>query len=1170
MTAAATGGNPYPGPRPFEFGERPLFFGRDAEIADLTSLVTAHRLLLIYAMSGAGKTSLLNAGLTPSLEGQGFWVLPPARVRGLLPQGLDASQVVNIYMLNTLMGLRQESVDPRSLVATTLAEFLATGDHPKDDQSFVKPPVIVFDQFEELFSFYPERWTDREGFFRQVAAALDADPLLRAVLVMREDYVASLDPFAHLLPGRLDARFRLERLRHAAACAAVEGPLRGTSRSFAPGVAANLVDQLLAIRVESADGRTVDVPGEFVEPVQLQIACQSLWSELPADVTTITSEHLRTFGDVSQALREFYERMLTRTANEAGVPEGDLRAWFDRHLITQAGTRGTVFRGPDATEGIPNRAVDLLENHHLIRAELRAGARWYELTHDRFIRPIQASNEAWRQRVKVSQLQGQMQANLRKFRFALVILALAGLAIIAYSQWSARRQVESHELAARSLLRISIDPEESLCLAVRAGELDRSATGDPAIEDALRQALREFRMRAISTSSEQTWVRAAAFSPDGKRLVSAGFDVATNDTVTRVWDLATAETRSLHAAGSDVAGVFFNATTAAVLTKTLDTARLLDATTGRVLLELHGDDGFVNRGAFNADGTLLVTAGLDGTARVWNLATGALVQQLPRESRSLNVALFSPDGTRIVMGGENARAVIWDVRSSRSVTTLIGHTDAILDAAFSADEKFIVTASRDQTLRVWDANTGRALSELRGHSAAVTSAAFSPDGRMILSASEDSTARTWLARTGTAVAVLRGHQGSVARAAFNGDGQRAVTVSDDGTTRVWDVSEGQTASLQAHTMAVNALDFNADGTRFVTASDDGSARIWETRTGMRQGEVGDHTHAVASAQFSPDGTVVATGSLSLPVQLWDARTYRPLASLDHLDAQGDQVTKPIFSPDGRWILTFNVGASAKLWDSQSHQRIAELKGDPAHQDAAQTVVRAAFSPDGSRVTTVVSRDRRAYVFDPRAPQTVVTLPTGTAEGHSDYVTDAGFNPDGSQVVTASADKTARVWDARTGTDRMAPLQHLGYVTSAAFTLDGARIVTGSADQIVRVWSASRSDRPIELRGHTAGVSSVTFPAQAAARGADPSLANLVLTTSQDGSARVWDMTTGSSVMVLPGRAGQVAAAISPDGRTLVTGREEGLVQIYACELCQSRAGLLRLARSRFTRACASR
>ena len=914
----------------------------------------------------------------------------------------------------------------------------------------------------------------------------------------------------------------------------------------------------------------MDVPGEFVEPVQLQIACQSLWSELPADVTTITSEHLRTFGDVSQALRDFYERMLTRTANEAGVPEGDLRAWFDRHLITQAGTRGTVFRGPEATEGIPNRAVDLLENHHLIRAELRAGARWYELTHDRFIRPIQASNDSWRQRVKVSQLQGQMQASLRRFRFALVILALAGLAIIAYSQWSARRQVESHELAARSLLHISIDPEESLCLAVRAGELDRSATGNPAIEDALRQALREFRMRAISTSPEQTWVRAAAFSPDGKRLISAGFDVASSDTVTRIWDLASNDTKSLHAVGTDVAAVSFATGAPTVLTKTLDSARLLDAATGRVLFELHGDDGFVNRGAFSADGTLLVTAGLDGTARVWNAATGALVQQLPRESRPLNVAVFSHDGTRIVMGGDNARAVIWDVTTSRGVAILVGHAEAILDAAFSADEKLIVTASRDQTLRVWDANNGRALFELRGHTGAVTSAAFSPDDRMILSASEDSTARTWLARSGTPIAVLRGHQGTVSKARFSADGQRAVTVSDDGTTRVWDVSEGQTASLQAHTKAVNSLAFNANGSQFISASDDGTAQVWETRAGTRLGEVGDKTNAVTSAQFSPDGAVIATGSIHLPVQLWDARAYKPLAPLDHVDTQGYDVAKPLFSPDGRWIVTFNLGAAAKLWDARTHAPIADLKGDPSHQDAGRTVIRAAFSPDGSHVATVVSLDPIAYVFDPRAPQTVVKLPSGSAEGHSAYVTDAGFNPDGSLVVTASSDKTARIWNARTGTPRMAPLQHLGYVTSAAFTPDGARIVTGSADQIVRIWSASGSDRPIELRGHTAAVSSVSFPALGATRGSDPALSTLVLTTSQDGSARVWDMTSGSAVMVLPGRAGPVAAAISPDGRTIVTGREEGLVQIYACDLCQSRAGLLSLARSRLTRSCTSR
>ena len=1168
MNGEVAGRNPYPGPRPFESGERPLFFGRDAEVADLTSLVTAHRLFLIYAMSGAGKTSLLNAGLIPSLEDQGFMVLPPARVRGLVPQGLDTSQVANIYVLNTLMGLRQESADPRSLVAMSLGDFLAAREHPADDQGFVRPPVLVFDQFEELFSFYPERWTDREGFFRQLAAALGGDPLLRAVLVMREDYVASLDPFAHLLPGGFDARYRLERLRHAAACAAVEGPLKDTRRAFAPGVAASLVDQLLAIRVESADGRTVEVPGEFVEPVQLQIACQSLWSELPADVTTITSEHLRTFGDVGQALRDFYERTLTRTVRDAAVAEADLRGWFDRHLITPAGTRGTVFRGPMTTEGIPNRAVDLLENQHLIRAELRAGARWYELTHDRFIRPIQASNEAWRQRVKVSQLQGQMQSNLRRFRFALLILALAGLGIVAYSQWTARRQIESHELAARALLHLSIDPEESLCLAVRSGELDRSGSGDPEIEDALRQALREFRLRAVLTNEGQTWVTSAAFGPDGQRVVTAGVDVQSKDTLVRIWDVPSGDTSDRRSHGDDiVAATFSGATPVTISTDSGGTARVLDAATGKTLVELRGTQGLINRASFSSDGSLIVTAGADGTARVWDAATGALVAQLRADGASLNAVAFSPDATRVVAGRSDGRAVIWDVRTARIVANLVGHTDAILDAAFSADEKSVVTASRDATLRVWDANNGRALSELRGHTAAVTSASFTPDGRTILSGSEDSTARTWMARTGATLAILRGHQGPVTSVSFSGDGRRAVTASLDGSARVWDVSEGQTASFSGHTSPVNVLAFDRDGQRFVTASDDGTARVWETKTAKQLGEVGNHTDAMTSGAFSPDGSMIATGGVHQPIQIWDAHTYRPVAALAHPGPQGLLVGTPIFSPDGRWIVTVGVDTTAKLWEARSYRQAAELKAEPLLQERSNTVIGAAFSPDSSRLVTV-SLDRKALVWDLDKPEMPLTLPRRDGEaGHDDYLTDAGFSPDGRLVVTASADKTARVWDARTGEIAMPPLSHLGYVTSAAFSRDGRRIVTASADQMVRVWALGKSDRPLELRGHSAVVSSVTFPSRAATAGADLSIANFLLTTSPDGSARVWDMSTGTSVMVLPGPPGPVTAAFSPDGRTVATARENGLIQMYACEGCQSRAGLQALARSRLMKPC---
>jgi hypothetical protein len=198
-----------------------------------------------------------------------------------------------------------------------------------------------------------------------------------------------------------------------------------TERSFAPGVAESLVQELLKIRVETRVGETVEVPGEFVEPVQLQVVCQSLWEELPPDVTEITQPHLRAFGDVDQALLTFYERALRSTVQQTRVGERGLRDWFERDLITPMGTRGTAYRGAESTGGVPNAAIDALEAQHLIRAERRAGARWYELTHDRFIGPLQRSNEAWRaaRRQRWLRIAGSAMASL----ILLLVTVLLGM-----------------------------------------------------------------------------------------------------------------------------------------------------------------------------------------------------------------------------------------------------------------------------------------------------------------------------------------------------------------------------------------------------------------------------------------------------------------------------------------------------------------------------------------------------------------------------------------------------------------------------------------------------------------------------------------------------------------------------------------------------------------------
>ncbi len=378
--------SPYVGPRPFEREETPSFKGRDRETGELVSLVVSSRLVVLYAPSGAGKTSLLNAGLIPALEQEGFDVLPVARIRPLVVDQAPVPEAGNVYAFGVLSSWVK--VTPE----LTVGDHLAGQEHRLDADGFPDPRAVVIDQFEELFTAHPERWPEREPFLRQLVKALDDDPLLRIVLAIREDYLAQLEAYAGVLPEGFRYRYRLDRLGRAAALGAITEPLEPTARSFAPGVAEKLVDDLLTFRVDRGDRTSVKVPGEFVEPVHLQVVCQRLWEGLPPDVTEITQQHLRAFGDVDDVLAQLYDDAVRSAVSSSGVRESTVRRWIAEMLITAGGTRGTVYRAADSTGELPNDAVDALERCRLVRAEWRAGARWYELTHDRLIDPIQVSN----------------------------------------------------------------------------------------------------------------------------------------------------------------------------------------------------------------------------------------------------------------------------------------------------------------------------------------------------------------------------------------------------------------------------------------------------------------------------------------------------------------------------------------------------------------------------------------------------------------------------------------------------------------------------------------------------------------------------------------------------------------------------------------------------------
>jgi WD40 repeat protein len=510
---------PYVGPRPFEKDEERLFFGRDREARDLISLIIANRVFILYSQSGAGKSSLLNAKVITGLEKQQCQVLPIARVQGKLPLTLNEGQIRNIFSLNALLSLRDAApnLSMDELSSFTIAEFIAPLYKSRDDDE--EPIVLLFDQFEELFTFYEYRWKDRALLIAEIVEALSKFPELKVVFSLREDYIAKLDSYILEFPNRLRARYLLERLPEGPATRAIVGPVETSNRRYDDGVAEAIVQDLLETQSRDIQGRPVIVRGEYVEPVQLQVVCSNLWSSVPADKKVITRRDLEDSGSVNQALGKFYDTSLAKIASETHVSELEIRRWFEKALVTPAGTRGTVFRDTQLTAGIPNPVIDALENCHLIRGDWRAGAQWYEITHDRLLRPIRESNRVWLERVE-GKRRRRAGAGI-----ATVTLTVLGLLFwsLDYNRHAVRR--EEAQVLASSLINASSKlPQNNLDLALLlAVEAFQARDSTFTRSNLLSQVLRADRVASLRRIGTRELMNSIAI-PDSDIIASTTLD----------------------------------------------------------------------------------------------------------------------------------------------------------------------------------------------------------------------------------------------------------------------------------------------------------------------------------------------------------------------------------------------------------------------------------------------------------------------------------------------------------------------------------------------------------------------------------------------------------------------------------------------------------------------
>jgi WD40 repeat protein len=684
----------------------------------------------------------------------------------------------------------------------------------------------------------------------------------------------------------------------------------------------------------------------------------------------------------------------------------------------------------------------------------------------------------------------------------------------------------------RPVFGLAFHPRSRLLASSTGDDLD-SSRGDLTLWDVdSAQVVRQ-------TSGLAAMVRKVCFSPDGRRLATAGWD-----RVVRIWD----------------------------------------ATLLHELLPLTGHASLLRCLTFSQDGNQLVSAGDDGI-RCWN-ATPLSEQLRHRPLRGLSARgqpvfalALTPDGRHLISAGEDHTPYVWDVETGRQLLAYRKHRYPITALAVRPDGQAVATAGYywpaapgvdDLVIRIWDPWTGADFVQLRGHRPGVSALAFHPDGVQLASASPDGTVRLWDTRTGKQLHQFPSVPGWVLSVAFTPDGNRLAAGDDRGEIHILDTANRQLLHvLRGHTQRVVALAFHPDSVHLASASLDGTVRIWHSLTPVEQ-RLFDGARGRGLA-WSPDGQYIAMSGAHGALKVWEHSSGRRVLTLQ---GHTDDLTAAAFTPDGRRIVTSGWDGAIKLWDTALDD--PDLWAGESRRLVGHTtgVARVAVLPDGKRAISggddrtirvwdiasgrelrrwtgsdgkvvglaVTADGTRVVVAGDDSDLRVWEIESGRQlhrlRGHGGAVFALAVTPDGRHALSggglrqdegwkSGSDLDLHLWDIATGTEIHSPFSgHRGGIWSVAVSQDGRRAASASMDGTVRVWEIGTGREFRCFDGHHGHVTNVEFLPDG----------ERLLSAGMDRHLRLWDIATGREVRRFDGLRGDVAGvAISPDGRRVVTG-----------------------------------
>lgn len=495
------------------------------------------------------------------------------------------------------------------------------------------------------------------------------------------------------------------------------------------------------------------------------------------------------------------------------------------------------------------------------------------------------------------------------------------------------------------------------------------------------------------------------------------------------------------------------------------------------------------------------------------------------ESNAYGLAL-TPDGRNPIAGAEDGTIRVWDRETGEVLRTLPGHTGTVTALATSPDGYAFASAGIDGKVLLFDVPRRHAMRKFAGVPEPPTSIAVAPDGSLVAVGHEANRVRLWNGETGQYVRDLPGVSSPIRDVVWVGE-TTVVDVEESGRLQGWNAADGASLGI-VETAPSRAVAFDAEETRAALAGDDGLVRIvaWPP---VPPTQLHTHGDVVTAIAISPDGKLAASGGNDSLVNVIDLATGKVAFTPD---GQPGRVTSIDFSPDGKHLASGGETGSIKLWTTADESAVALLHG---HEGPVRSV---RFHPmDGTLATAGDDGTVRLWrIPDPMQPWS----------GHDQAVVALARSSDGNTIVSASGDKSVRLWDTDTGESKKTLVEHAAGLSAVAIDSKGTRVVSGDTGGIVKWLALEGDETAVEWPAHTGGVTGVGF-------GTD----SHVWTSGGDGFVRLWDPSkpieagaedekTATPLAAVQADAAKVhALVVLADGSRFLTAGEDRHVKLWS-------------------------